>query len=98
MGRYPAPTPLTHCAIGSATGQSDLLVTLLRMLIGGQNDPRSHDERLGGAESTNELFKPFGFRIRQVNGITGIGSTHFFLPPIFSLSVLVHPVKLGNYL
>src|SRR5712692_8375332 len=98
MGRYPAPTPLTYCAISGPTGRSDLLVTLLRMLIGGQNDPRSHDERLGSAGSTNQLFKPFGFRIRQVNGITGIGSTHFFLPPSLSLSVLVHPVKLGNYL
>src|SRR6266568_9216050 len=98
MGRYPAPTPLPHGAIGSATGRSDLLVTLLRMVIGGQNAPRSHDERLGGAGSTNELFKPPGFCIRQIHGITGIGSTHFFFPPILSLSLLVHPVKLGNYL
>ena len=82
MGRHPAPTPLTHRAIGGVTGPSDLLVTLLRMLIGCQNDPRSHDERLGSAGSTNELFKPLGFRIRQVNGITGIGTTHILHLPL----------------
>ena len=91
MGRHPASTPLAHRAIGGTTGRSDLLVTLFRMLIGSQNDPRSHAERLGGAGSTNELFKLLGFRIRQVNGITGIGTAHFLhLPlPVYPFSFVL---------
>src|SRR5947209_19600655 len=82
MGRHPAPTPLPHRAISGPTGRSDLLVTLLRMVISCQNDPRSPCERLGGAGSTNELFKLLGFRIRQVNRITGIGTAHILHLPL----------------
>src|SRR6266516_1327132 len=98
MGRHPAPTPLPHSAISGASRLSDLLVTLLRMLVGGQNDPNSHDEGLGRAGSSQKMFKLLGFRSRELNGITGMGTAHFLSPPPPSLSVLVHPVKLGKYL
>src|SRR6266571_9528185 len=96
MGLDPSPSPFAHRAIRGANGLGDLLVTLVRMLIGYQNDPNSPDERLGCAGSSNEVFKLLGFRSRQVNGITGIGTAHFLSPPTLSLSSLVRPVKLGK--
>jgi len=61
MGRHPASAPFAHGAIRRANGSSNLLVVLLRMFMGSQNDPRTHRQRLRRRVSTDELLKLLGF-------------------------------------
>src|SRR5436309_1487438 len=94
----PAATPGAHRAIGSAYRRGNLLIALLGMGVGGQNDPGTHRQCLRCAVSSDEVLKALGFFSSQCNWISGFGTSHMLSPPTPSLSSLVGFVKLGRHL
>jgi hypothetical protein len=56
----PAATPSAHGAIRGAYCRGDLLIALLRMGVGGQNNPGTHRQCLRCAVSSDELLKALG--------------------------------------
>src|SRR5437588_12310424 len=63
-----------------------------------ENDPRMQSQRLSRGMGTNKMLKFFGFCVARDNRIAGFGTTHGVSPPVFSLSSLLGPVKLGSHL
>src|SRR5438105_9902832 len=94
----PAATPRAHRAIRRAYRRGNLLIALLRMGVGAQNDPGTHRQRLRGAVSSDEVLKVPGFFSGQFNWISGFGTSHMLSPPTPSLSSGADAVKLGKYL
>src|SRR5690242_21594449 len=86
MGRHPAAAPFADGAIRGADGSGNLLVVLLRMFMGSQNDPGTHRRGLRCGMGTDELLKLLGFFSRQFNWMSGFGTTHWLSPPTLSLS------------
>src|SRR5437667_11293406 len=98
MGFDPASAPSAHSAISGAHHRCDLLIALLGMLMGSQNDPGTHGQRLRRRVRTDEVLKALDFFSGQFNWISGFGTSHVFSPPSPSLSSLVDFVKLGKHL
>jgi hypothetical protein len=57
----PASAPGAHGAISGANGYSNLLIILLGMFMGSENDPGSHGQRLGRRVRTNKMLKMVDF-------------------------------------
>jgi hypothetical protein len=98
MGFDPASTPSADGAISGAHDRGNLLIALLGMLMGRQNDPGTHGKRLWCGVRSDEVLKALGFFNSQCNGISRFGSSHMLSPPTPSLSSLVDFVKLGKHL
>ena len=94
----PAATPRAHRAVSGAHDRGNLLIALLGMLMGGENDPGTHGQRLRRRVSSDELLKVLNFFSGQCNWISGFGTSHGLSPPTPSLSSLIDLVKLGKYL
>jgi hypothetical protein len=94
----PAATPRAHRAVRRAHDRGNLLIALLGMLMGCENDPSTHGKRLRRHVSSDELLKALGFFSGQCNWIRRFGTSHELSPPNPSLSFLVDPVKLGKNL
>src|SRR5207244_2029953 len=60
-GRHPASAPGAHGAISGAHDRGNLLIALLGMVMGRQNDPGSHRQGLGRRVRSDEVLKVFGF-------------------------------------
>src|SRR5258708_23165570 len=94
----PASAPGTNRAICGANRQGNLLIALLGMGMGGQNNSSPHGERLWRRVGSDELLKVLSVFSGQCNWISGFGTSHGLSPPTPSLSSLIHLVKLGKYL
>ena len=92
----PAATPFADGTICCYTDQSNLLIALLRVRLGSENDPRTQGFRLRGSGRSNELLKLLGFICREFYWIAGFGATHRCLPPTSSrrrIPSTVRPVQ-----
>src|SRR5947209_20524275 len=94
----PASAPGAHRAVSRPHGGGNLLIALLGMLVGIQNDAGPHGQRLRRRVSSDEVLKVPGFFSGQFNGISGFGTSHGLSPPLPSLSSRVDLVKLGKHL
>ena len=95
MGCRPTSTPFADAAIRGANDRGNLLVVLLRMFMGSQDNPGTYGQRLRCSMCSDELLKLLGFFSGQFNWMSGFGTTHVLSPPTLSLSSLVPPVKGG---
>ena len=98
MGLDPAAAPGTNGAVSGANCQGNLLIALLGMGMGCQNNPSTYGQRLRRRVGSDELLKVFSFFSGQLNWISGFGTSHVLSPPTPSLSSLVDFVKLGKHL
>src|SRR5918912_944573 len=89
MGFDPAATPRAHRAIRGAQRRGNLLIALLGVGMGCQNDPGTHGLRLRCTVRTDKLLKLLGFFSCQFNWISGFGTSHMLSPPR-----LVYPLSM----
>ena len=65
MGLDPASAPRTNGALGGAHNRGNLLIALLGMLMGTQNDPSTHRKRLRCCVGpNNQQYQYYGDPIR----------------------------------
>src|SRR5438128_9130392 len=98
MSLDPATAPGAHGAIRGAHARGNLLIALLGMGIGAQNDPGAYCQRLWRGVRSDEVLKALGFFSGQLNWRSGFGNTHVSSPPTPSLSSLIDFAKLGKHL
>ena len=96
MGRHPASAPGADRTISRAHGRGNLLIALLGMGVGRQNDAGTYRQRLWCPVSLDQVLKALGFFSRQLNRISGFGTSHGLSPPTPSLSSLADVVKPGK--
>src|SRR5205814_3420065 len=94
----PAAAPGTDGAVSGANGQGNLLIALLGMGMGCQNNPGTHGQCLRRRVGSDELLKVLSVFSGQCNWIGGFGTSHGLSPPTPSLSSLISLVKLGKHL
>src|ERR1043165_5455513 len=92
----PSATPFAHGPICRAAESRNLLIALLRMAVGAKQDPCSQGLCLWRRRRANKLLKLFRFITCQFYWITGLGTTHLFVPPCPSLSSAQEAVKPGR--
>lgn len=94
----PAPAPRADRAVSGTHDRGNLLIALLGMDMGRQNDPGTHGQCLLRRVGTDKVLKVLDFFSGQCNWISGFGTSHVLSPPTPSLSSLFDLVKLGKYL
>jgi hypothetical protein len=92
----PSATPFAYGSIGRPAARRNLLIALLWMTVSAKQDARSQGLCLWRRRRAKKLLKLFRFIDGQFYWITGLGTTHLFVPPCPSLSSAQEAVKPGR--